>query len=248
MRRADPSKDLLQRWKDEVGFPHGEIEDILNLSNPPWHTACPNPFLGAFVEASRQAPRSGRAVPPQAVRGRRQRGQDPSRLPGTRLSHQGATSGDCALHPPLHRARRPGSGRFRGHRHDRGGGAMVRDCAGEATGKNWKRCGPREGFGKPSWGLRRTIQNDLSPLAGFIAANYALPFDLDAFAEAGRVRCSTASRRNSAGCTRPCTPTARRRGRIDYTVWSEVFQLSRMRQASVVFVPTRPWTERPVVG
>ena len=24
MRRADPSKDLLQRWKDEVGFPHGE--------------------------------------------------------------------------------------------------------------------------------------------------------------------------------------------------------------------------------
>ena len=31
MRRADSSKDLLQRWKDEVGFPHGSIEDILNL-------------------------------------------------------------------------------------------------------------------------------------------------------------------------------------------------------------------------
>ena len=24
---------------------------ILNLSDPPWHTACPNPFLGEFVEA-----------------------------------------------------------------------------------------------------------------------------------------------------------------------------------------------------
>ena len=47
---AESSKDLLQRWKDEVGFPHGEIEDILNLSDPPWHTACPNPFLSAFVE------------------------------------------------------------------------------------------------------------------------------------------------------------------------------------------------------
>ena len=34
MRRADSSKDLLQRWKDEVGFPHGEIKDILNLSDP----------------------------------------------------------------------------------------------------------------------------------------------------------------------------------------------------------------------
>ena len=51
MARADSSKDLLQRWKDETGFPHGEIDDLLSLSDPPWHTACPNPFLGAFVEA-----------------------------------------------------------------------------------------------------------------------------------------------------------------------------------------------------
>ena len=50
MSHADSSKDLLQRWEDEVGFPHGEIEDILDLSDPPWHTACPNPFLSAFVE------------------------------------------------------------------------------------------------------------------------------------------------------------------------------------------------------
>ena len=52
MRHADLSKDLLQRWKDEAGFPHGDIENILNLSDPPWHTACPNPFLGAFVDAA----------------------------------------------------------------------------------------------------------------------------------------------------------------------------------------------------
>ena len=44
MSDADSSKDLLQRWKDEVGFPHGEIEDIVGLSDPPWFTACPNPF------------------------------------------------------------------------------------------------------------------------------------------------------------------------------------------------------------
>ena len=59
MRHADSSKDLLQRWKDEVGFPHGEIEDILNLSDPPWHTACPNPFLGDVRGSPRQALRSG---------------------------------------------------------------------------------------------------------------------------------------------------------------------------------------------
>ncbi len=51
MCHAESSKDLLQRWKDEVGFPHGDIEDILKLSDPPYYTACPNPFLGEFVEA-----------------------------------------------------------------------------------------------------------------------------------------------------------------------------------------------------
>jgi hypothetical protein len=50
MRQADSSKDLLQRWKDEVGFPHGEIEDILNLSDPPYYTACPNPFIADFIK------------------------------------------------------------------------------------------------------------------------------------------------------------------------------------------------------
>jgi len=36
--RQEPAKDLLQLWKDEVGFPHGTIEDILNLSDPPYYT------------------------------------------------------------------------------------------------------------------------------------------------------------------------------------------------------------------
>ena len=31
------------------GFPHGETEDILNLSDPPYYTACPNPWLASFI-------------------------------------------------------------------------------------------------------------------------------------------------------------------------------------------------------
>ena len=106
MRRADSSKDLLQRWKDEVGFPHGEIEDILKLSDPPWHTACPNPFLGAFVRAY------GKPYDPDEPYRRKpfavdvSEGKDPRRLPGARLSHQGAASGDRAVDSPLHGARR----------------------------------------------------------------------------------------------------------------------------------------------
>lgn len=32
------------------GFPIGEDEDILNLSDPPYSTACPNPFLEEFID------------------------------------------------------------------------------------------------------------------------------------------------------------------------------------------------------
>ena len=48
--RREPNKDLLQLWKDQVGFPHGTIEDILNLSDPPYYTACPNPFINDFIK------------------------------------------------------------------------------------------------------------------------------------------------------------------------------------------------------
>lgn len=32
------------------GFPIGEDEDILALSDPPYYTACPNPFIADFIE------------------------------------------------------------------------------------------------------------------------------------------------------------------------------------------------------
>ena len=31
------------------GFPHGADEDILNLSDPPYYTACPNPWIADFI-------------------------------------------------------------------------------------------------------------------------------------------------------------------------------------------------------
>ena len=32
------------------GFPIGEDEDILALSDPPYYTACPNPFIENFIK------------------------------------------------------------------------------------------------------------------------------------------------------------------------------------------------------
>ncbi len=81
----------------------------------------------------------------------------------------------------------------------------------------WKEAG-RE---PPEWGTRRAILGDLSPAATFIAANYNIPFDVDEFAQAAQSLLSEVEKevgwmyrtRHSDGTI----------GRINYTVWSEVF-------------------------
>ena len=46
--REELRKQLPELKKME-GFPIGEDEDILNLSDPPFYTACPNPWLNDFI-------------------------------------------------------------------------------------------------------------------------------------------------------------------------------------------------------
>src|ERR1035437_8255101 len=40
----------LPELKKIEGFPIGEDEDIIALSDPPYYTACPNPWLNDFIE------------------------------------------------------------------------------------------------------------------------------------------------------------------------------------------------------
>lgn len=47
--RKELRKKLPELKKIE-GFPIGEDEDILNLSDPPYYTACPNPWLNEFID------------------------------------------------------------------------------------------------------------------------------------------------------------------------------------------------------
>ena len=52
-RRAYFREELrkkLPELKKMEGFPIGEDDDILNLSDPPYYTACPNPWLNDFIE------------------------------------------------------------------------------------------------------------------------------------------------------------------------------------------------------
>ena len=47
--KADLKKRLPELKKIE-GFPIGDDEDILALSNPPFYTACPNPYINEFIK------------------------------------------------------------------------------------------------------------------------------------------------------------------------------------------------------
>ena len=54
-RREHYLKLLAEKLKDPAfrkieGFPIGSDEDILALSDPPYYTACPNPFIEDFVK------------------------------------------------------------------------------------------------------------------------------------------------------------------------------------------------------
>ena len=52
-RRAYFREELrkhLPELKKIDGFPIGEDDDIINLSDPPYYTACPNPWLNEFIE------------------------------------------------------------------------------------------------------------------------------------------------------------------------------------------------------
>jgi hypothetical protein len=42
-------REKLPELKKMEGFPIGEDDDILNLSDPPYYTACPNPWLNDFI-------------------------------------------------------------------------------------------------------------------------------------------------------------------------------------------------------
>jgi hypothetical protein len=44
------TKEDIDKVRHIEGFPIGEDEDIIALSDPPYYTACPNPFIEDFIK------------------------------------------------------------------------------------------------------------------------------------------------------------------------------------------------------
>lgn len=189
MRENDPEKDLLQRWKDEVGFPNGDIEDIIKLSDPPYYTACPNPSMRDYVDYY------GRPYDPK---------EEYHREPFSADVSEGKN--DPIYNAHAYHTKVPHKAIMRYILHYTEPGDIVFDgfCGTGMTGVAAQLCGDRKtveflGYrvekdgtvlapeedeeGKTAWkpfsklGPRRAALNDLSPAATFIAYNYNTPVD-----------------------------------------------------------------------
>jgi hypothetical protein len=203
------------------GFPQGTDEAILAMSDPPYYTACPNPFLEEFVR------HYGKPYDPSVKYSREPQTIDVSvgKTDPLYKAHSYHTKvPHLAIVPSILHYTEPGDIVLDGF-----GGSGMTGVAAQWCGSapasyrheletDWK----KQGKAAPKWGSRRVILNDLSPAATFIAANYNLPFDVEAFAKAGKQLLKEVEQ--ELGWMYETTHTdGKTKGRVEFTVWSEVF-------------------------
>ena len=214
-------KEKLPELRQRPDFPVGTDEDILRLSDPPYYTACPNPFLAEFVQ------RHGRPYEPDEPYHREPFAVDVSvgktdplyKAHGyhTKVPH-------LAIVPSILHYTKPGDIVLDGFCGTGMTGVAAQWCgtAPPAYRRELEQRWKKEERDGPEWGARRVIIGDLSPAATFIAANYNIPFDVDTFATAARKLLDDV--KDEIGWMYETLHSdGKAKGRINYTVWSEVF-------------------------
>jgi REP element-mobilizing transposase RayT len=189
-RREHFSKLLAEKLKDSEfrkieGFPIGTDEAILAMSDPPYYTACPNPFLEDFVR------HYGKPYDPNVKYSREPQTIDVSvgKTDPLYKAHSYHTKvPHLAIVPSILHYTEPGDIVLDGFGGSGMTGVAAQWCEAAPAAyrheleSEWK----QQGKAPPQWGVRRVILNDLSPAATFICANYNIPFDVEAFAQAGK--------------------------------------------------------------
>lgn len=216
---AEKLKDPV--FRDQEGFPKGTDEAILAMSDPPYYTACPNPWLADFVR------HYGKPYDPNQAYAREPMAIDVSvgKTDPIYKAHSYHTKvPHLAIVPSILHFTEPGDIVLDGFAGSGMTGVAAQWC-GTAPASyrhrleiEWKKAG----MPAPKWGARRAILNDLSPAATFIGTNYNLPFDVDAFAKAGKQMLIEVER--EIGWMYETLHTdGKTKGRIEFTVWSQLY-------------------------
>ena len=208
-------------FRKQEGFPKGTDAAILAMSDPPYYTACPNPWLAEFVT------HYGKPYDPALKYSREPLAIDVSvgKTDAIYKAHSYHTKvPHLAIVPSILHYTQPGDVVLDGFSGSGMTGVAAQWCGTAPSSYRhelelkWK----KEGRAAPKWGARRAVLNDLSPAATFIGANYNIPFDVDAFAKAGK-QLLKAVEPDIGWMYETLHSDGKTKGRIEYTVWSEVF-------------------------
>lgn len=178
----------LPELKKLEGYPIGEDDDIINLSDPPYYTACPNPWLNDFVaewEKEKESPELKKLRKDDfEVKDPYASDVSEGKNNPIYMAHSYHTK---VPHPAIMRYilhyTQPGDIVFDGF-----GGTGMTGVAAQMCGcpnmdlKNKIETEFEDlGYSKPIWGQRNAILGDLSPIASFISYNYNSPLSSKQF-------------------------------------------------------------------
>ena len=161
------------------GFPIGEDDDIINLSDPPYYTACPNPWLNDFI-----AEWEKEKVQLEA-RGKRKADFEVKEPYASDVS-EGKNNPIYMAHAYHTKCPHPAIMRYILH-FTQPGDIVFDGFAGTGmTGVAANLCGSKSDVDmlkekNAKVGVRHSICSDLSPIATLIAASYTLPFNAKEF-------------------------------------------------------------------
>ena len=229
-RRETYLKLLAAKLKDPAfrkieGFPVGTDEAILSLSDPPYYTACPNPWAGDFLKIH------GQPYNPKKTYHREPFAADVS---------EGKNHPIYSAHS--YHTKVPHRAIMRYILHYTEPGQVVFDgfCGTGMTGIAAQLCGDKtevqslgyrvlddgtilndEGKAFSKLGARRAILTDLSPTATFISHNTDAPIDADKFEE--QCRAILKKLEGEIGWMFNTRHTDGSLQRIEFMIWSEVF-------------------------
>lgn len=179
MERRKLTKEDIDKVRNIEGFPIGTDEDIIALSDAPFYTACPNPFIEDFIKEY--------GTPYDEAT------DDYHREPFAADVSEGKS--DAIYNAHTYHTKVPYKAIMRYILHYTKPGDVVLDgfCGTGMTGVAASKCGNPDEMFKAQiehdmkgtlWGKRRAILNDLSPVASLIAYNYNNQIDVKKFVEA----------------------------------------------------------------
>ena len=205
------------------GFPIGGDEEILALSDPPYYTACPNPFLEDFVLCYGKPYDSNdeyRKFP--FVADVKEGKNDPiynAHSYHTKVPHK------AIMRYVLHYTE-PGDIILDGFCGTGMTGVAAQQCSCPSDEyraqirEDWKQLALPD----PSWGARRAILVELSTAAALISGKFNTPVDRRTFEEEARRILSEVE--VECGWLFQTEHTNGSKGRINFTIWSDVFSCS----------------------